>query len=107
MAAALRGAQSFTRAQVADLIHRAFQSGYDHGHGEGFWDGYQTRTAEWNQWAARTVAKVVPRDKRDGDAFAWLRWQRDSAARLPRPGDWQGGPAPMWGDDTPDLRVAA
>jgi hypothetical protein len=102
VAKALREQQSFDRDQVAWLMSRAMSWGYDLGYEDGQRDELALATvAAAYRHVGPFSAEATERSIKQRN----LRRESDAAARLPRPGDYRGGPVPTWGDN--EMRAAA
>ena len=98
---ALNRQQVFTRAQVADLIHRAYQSGFLHGVELGAEDEARRQSDLMlaDIEAALAVPPFTERSLRMEGYRATARREADIAAGHPWRGDHTGGAVPVWGAD--------
>jgi hypothetical protein len=100
--AALRQNESFDRAQVAWLMSLAGRWGYDAGYEDGLRDeqalaSVASAYALLGTYSGENTAREVKKVER--------RRESDEAARLPRLGDYLGGPLAAWGED--EIEAAA
>jgi hypothetical protein len=94
----LTGRHWFTSAQVADLIHRAFNSGFVHGVGEGA--AHEAHRQSELMLDALAAALIVPpfseaELRREGYRQT-ARREADTAAAYPWRTDHPGGPVATW-----------
>lgn len=96
VAEALRTQETFGRAQVAWLMSLSMGWGYD----LGYEDGQRDELALASVAAAYSSTKTFSAEVTErGIKQRNQRREADAAARLPRPGDYRGGPVPAWGDN--------